>query len=86
MKQKEKNYSPKMIETKRGKKIAAYQLTPFWVIPLVLIIPGEAFTDLFEWWPVFSIGESSYSFLILPSSKRFKMLPQGMISARGYCY
>lgn len=72
MKQKEKNYSPKMIETKRGKKIAAYQLTPFWVIPLVLIIPGEAFTDLFEWWPVFSIGESSYSFLILPILSGFK--------------
>lgn len=72
MKQKEKNYSPKMIETKRGKKIAAYQLTPFWVIPLVLIIPGETFTNLFGWWPVFSIGESSYSFLILPILSGFK--------------
>lgn len=74
MKQKEKNYSPTMAETKRGKKIAAYRLTPFWVIPLVLVVPGEAFSNLFDWWPVFSIGESSYSFLILPLLSGFKYI------------
>lgn len=72
LKQKEKNYSPKIVETKRGKKIAAYRLTPFWVIPLILVIPGEAFSNLFDWWPVFSIGDSNYSFFVLPVLSGFK--------------
>lgn len=64
--QKETSFSPRFNKTKRGKKIATYRLTPFWLMPLVLIIPGEAFTELFDWWPVFSIGNESYSFFVLP--------------------
>lgn len=63
---KETSFSPRFNKTKRGKKIATYRLTPFWLMPLVLIIPGEAFTELFDWWPVFSIGNESYSFFVLP--------------------
>lgn len=64
--QKETSFSPRFHKTKRGKKIATYRLNPFWIMPLVLIIPGEAFTELFDWWPVFSIGNGTYSFFVLP--------------------
>lgn len=77
--QKETSFSPRFTKTKRGKKIATYQLTPFWLMPLVLIIPGEAFTELFEWWPVFSIGNGTYSFFVLPILNGFRYTVQSQV-------
>ncbi|MBM6615662.1 PDZ domain-containing protein [Desemzia sp. RIT804] len=77
--QKETNFSPRFNKTKRGKKIATYRLTPFWLMPLILIIPGEAFTELFDWWPVFSIGNESYSFFVLPILIGFRYTVQSQV-------
>ena len=76
---KETSYSPRFNKTKRGKKIATYRLTPFWLMPLVLIIPGEAFTELFDWWPVLSIGNETYSFFVLPVLNGFRYTVQSQV-------
>lgn len=31
-----------------------------------MFLPGDVFTKIFEWWPVFAIGSQSYSLIILP--------------------
>lgn len=72
-----KPLSPVLDKTNRGKQRASYQISPFFVIPLVLIIPGDIFTDLFDWWPLFSIGNESYSFFILPVLSGFKFTVRG---------
>lgn len=64
--QSDKKLSPSFLKTKRGKKIARYQIKPFWIIPLFIVIPGESFAAFFDWWPVFALGNQQYSFFLLP--------------------
>ena len=65
-KQADKKLTPWFLKTKRGKKIARYQLKPFWIIPLLIVIPGQSFGAFFDWWPVFALGNQQYSFFLLP--------------------
>ncbi|WP_035050525.1 PDZ domain-containing protein [Carnobacterium jeotgali] len=62
----DRHLSARFLKTKRGKKIAKYPIKPFWVLPLLLVVPGESFHAFFSWWPVFSIGNEQYSFFWLP--------------------
>lgn len=78
--QKKMNLSPRFSKTNRGKKIATYRLTPFALMPLVMIIPGQAFTELFNWWPVFSIGNETYSFFVLPLLIGFRYTVQSQVA------
>lgn len=71
--------SPILSKTKRGKKTASYRITPFFVIPLVLIVPGSTFTAFFDWWPVFSIGNQQYAFFILPVLFGFRLVIRGQV-------
>lgn len=59
-------FIPRFLATKRGKLVAKYRMTPFWLVPLLLIIPGEGFRPFFDWWPVFTFGNQTYSFFLLP--------------------
>ncbi|WP_225743308.1 PDZ domain-containing protein [Marinilactibacillus sp. Marseille-P9653] len=59
-------FIPRFLATKRGKLVAKYRMTPFWLVPLLLVIPGEGFRPFFDWWPVFSVGNQTYSFFLLP--------------------
>src|SRR5690554_4074238 len=72
-------FIPRFLKTKRGKMVARYRMNPLWLVPLLVIIPGETFTQLFEWWPVFSIGNQSYSFLILPVLIGFRYTVQAQM-------
>ena len=58
--------SPRFMKTKRGKLVASYQMKPMWLVPLLLIVPGNAFQAFFSWWPVFTIGTDTYTFFMLP--------------------
>lgn len=74
-----KKLSPHFLKTKRGKKVARYQIKPFWVIPLLLVIPGESFGAFFDWWPVFSLGNQTYSFFWLPVLVGFRFTVQAQL-------
>lgn len=79
MNKNKKPLSPILDKTNRGKQRASYQISPFFVIPLVLIIPGDIFADLFDWWPLFTIGNESYSFFVLPVLSGFKFTVRGQV-------
>lgn len=72
-------FTPRFLKTKRGKLVARYRMTPLWLIPLVVVVPGTTFTQLFDWWPVFSIGGQPYSFLILPVLVGFRYTVQAQM-------
>lgn len=72
-------FTPRFLKTKRGKLVARYRMTPLWLIPLVVVVPGETFTQLFDWWPVFTIGSQSYSFLIIPVLLGFRYTVQAQM-------
>lgn len=61
-----KLWTPYYMMSKRGIKVASYRIQEFTMIPLLLVVPGDAFTAFAEWWPVFSIGNETYTFFLLP--------------------
>ncbi|OJF93103.1 PDZ domain-containing protein [Alkalibacterium sp. 20] len=72
-------FVPRFMKTKRGKLVARYRMKPLWLIPLVVVVPGETFTALFDWWPVFSMGNQTYSFLIIPVLLGFRYTVQAQL-------
>lgn len=67
MKKKEQNkFYPILRSSKRGKKVAKYKNNPLFLLPLVVIVPGNLISPLAAWWPLFSLGEKQYAFLLLP--------------------
>lgn len=72
-------FTPRFLKTKRGKLVARYRMTPFWLLPLLVVVPGETFTQLFDWWPVFTIGSQSYSFLLVPVLMGFRYTVQAQM-------
>ncbi|EHF3643750.1 serine protease [Listeria innocua] len=74
-----KNPSPSLRKSKRGKLVGSFQLRKLWFVPLVVFIPGDVFTKIFEWWPVFTIGSESYSLIILPLFIGFQQQVQAQL-------
>jgi len=72
-------FIPNFLKTKRGKLVARYRMNPLWMVPLLVIVPGDTFTQLFSWWPVFSIGNQTFSFLILPVLVGFRYTVQAQM-------
>lgn len=72
-------FTPRFLQTKRGKLVARYRMKPFWLVPVLLIIPGESFGAFFSWWPVFSIGSQSFSFFLLPVLLGFRYTVQAQL-------
>jgi hypothetical protein len=75
-------FTPRFLQTKRGKLVARYRMKPFWLVPLLVIIPGESFGALFEWWPVFSIGNQTFSFFLLPVLLGFRYTVQAQLPSQ----
>ncbi|AGX06219.1 MULTISPECIES: PDZ domain-containing protein [Bacillus] len=71
--------SPKLIKSKRGQTIGVHETKRLWLLPLFLLIPGDAISGLFGWWPLFSIGDSSYAIILVPFSVGFSQQVQGML-------
>lgn len=72
-------FIPRFLKTKRGKLVARYRMTPLWLMPLVVVVPGDTFTALFDWWPVFSVGNQTFSFLIVPVLLGFRYTVQAQL-------
>ncbi|MFC4618576.1 cell division protein [Camelliibacillus cellulosilyticus] len=53
--------SPRLINSKRGKKVGAYEVNRFWIAPLFFLIPVSGAIHPIGWWPlatgtVFGLG------------------------------
>ena len=74
-----KGTSPKMAKSKRGLKVGVHEVKRVWMLPVFLLIPGEALTTPFDWWPLFSIGDQSYSILLVPFALGFYQQVHGAL-------
>ncbi|MBS4190282.1 PDZ domain-containing protein [Bacillus sp. FJAT-49705] len=74
-----KGTSPKLIKSKRGQRVGIHEVKRIWLLPLFLIIPGEALQAPFEWWPVFSVGGGTYSIILVPFAVGFFQQVQGKL-------
>ncbi|EIJ80562.1 cell division topological determinant [Bacillus methanolicus PB1] len=74
-----KGTSPKLIKSKRGLTVGVHEVKRLWMLPVFLLLPGGAIQPPFEWWPVFSFGEQSYSFLLVPFAIGFHQQIQSLL-------
>jgi hypothetical protein len=74
-----KSTSPKLIKSKRGQWVGIHESKRLWAVPLFLLVPGDAVTLPFEWWPLFSLGGESYSILLVPFAIGFHQQIQAQL-------
>jgi hypothetical protein len=74
-----KGTSPKLIKSKRGQTVGVHEVKRLWIVPVFLLIPGTVMTMPFEWWPVFSIGDNTYSLILVPFVIGMHQQIQGML-------
>lgn len=74
-----KGTSPKIVKSRRGQSVGAHEVRRFWLLPMFLLIPGDVLSLPFEWWPVFPVGEESYSLIFVPFAVGFQQQIQGML-------
>lgn len=72
--------SPRLQKTSRGLTAVFYKVKRLWLIPVLLVVPGDLLNAYLPYWPQFPIGSSSFSFILFPfvmgfQSKARKTLP-----------
>lgn len=77
-----KGTSPKLMKSKRGLRVGVHEVKRLWMLPVFLLIPGEALSAPFEWWPVFSIAGETYSIMLVPFAIGFSQQIQGMLPVK----
>ncbi|RRK11797.1 hypothetical protein D1831_00210 [Lactiplantibacillus garii] len=73
--------SPQLRPDQRGKRIVRYRWQQFLVLPVAVLVPGDWLHATFSWWPVFMVGQRSFSIILLPlllgaSVQVYKQLPK----------
>jgi hypothetical protein len=58
--------SPKLLKSKRGQWVGLHESKRLWAVPMFLLIPGEGLSIPFDWWPLFTVGNETYSLLLVP--------------------
>lgn len=74
-----KGTSPKLLKSKRGQTVGVHEVKRVWMIPVFLLIPGNVLSLPFDWWPVFTIGDNTYSLLLVPFAIGMHQQIQGML-------
>jgi hypothetical protein len=71
--------SPKLKKSRRGQNVAVHEAKRIWMLPLFLLIPGDALHLPFDWWPAFHLGTENYSLILVPFAIGFHQQIQGML-------
>lgn len=71
--------SPKLAKSKRGQNVGLHEGKRLWMLPIFLLIPGNALQLPFDWWPVFHLGAKEYSLIFVPFAIGFHQQVKGML-------
>ncbi|WP_066065492.1 PDZ domain-containing protein [Neobacillus soli] len=74
-----KGTSPKLAKSKRGQSVGVHEVKRLWMLPLFLLIPGNALQLPFDWWPVFHLGAKEYTSILVPFAIGFHQQVKGML-------
>lgn len=58
--------SPILTKTKRGLPGIQFDTKQFWLFPTLFVVPGEAITAMFPYWPQFSLGHTQFALILFP--------------------
>jgi hypothetical protein len=74
-----KGTSPKLAKSKRGQSVGVHEVKRLWMLPLFMLIPGDALQLPFDWWPVFHLGANEYTLILVPFAIGFNQQIKGML-------
>ncbi|NCU18142.1 PDZ domain-containing protein [Pallidibacillus pasinlerensis] len=58
--------SPKLIRSKRGLTVGIHETKRLWLVPMLVLIPADALTIPFDFWPIFPTSSGGFTFLFVP--------------------
>ena len=58
--------SPKLVTTARGMEAIVYHVKRLWLLPILLVIPGDVIPTYLPYWPQISLGENTFSLVLFP--------------------
>lgn len=58
--------SPLLVPTQRGMRGAVFHSKLLWIVPVVLVVPGHMVSEFAPYWPQFTLGAASFSFVPIP--------------------
>lgn len=58
--------SPRLELSKRGLRAATFKAKRIWLLPVVLLVPGNMISEFTPYWPQFTLGAASFSFIPVP--------------------
>lgn len=76
-----KGTSPRLMKSRRGQIVGMHEAKRMWLLPLFLLIPGDALSLDATWWPLFSIGDQSYALVAVPFAIGFQQQIQSKFPA-----
>lgn len=73
--------SPNTQSGKRGRNISSFSMKDLYLVPLVILTPGDQFHSVFSWWPIIHIAGTEFNIIILPlivglSLRIYKEIPR----------
>ncbi|HHY74131.1 MAG TPA: PDZ domain-containing protein [Bacillus bacterium] len=71
--------SPKLKKSKRGKQVGLHEAKKLWMVPVLLLIPGDAITSVFQWWPVITTPFATFSLVAVPFAIGFQQQVQASL-------
>lgn len=70
---------PERIQGVRGKKIGQHRVKKAALIPIISLFPAGTLVSSIEWWPIISIGDQSFGFIVFPVMIGFEHVVKGML-------
>lgn len=58
--------SPHLEKTSRGLRAAVFKVKKIWLLPVILLVPGDIISAYVPYWPQFTLGAASFSFVPVP--------------------
>ncbi len=58
--------SPYLMDTNRGMRAAVFKSKRLWLLPVVFLVPGDMIAAYVPYWPQFTLGQNSFSFIPIP--------------------
>lgn len=66
--------SPRLIDSKRGKKLGAHEANQTWLVPLFILIPTTGSISRVAWWPLTYTHLNHFAILLVPFAIGFQQL------------
>lgn len=62
----DQDLSSYLIKTNRGLEAGVFKSKKLWLIPTVFLVPGQLIQGVAPYWPQFTFGETSFTFVVFP--------------------